>query len=64
MRLRKLGTLCCGAIWLAESKTDFIQHRLLAALVLDLYREVEMALAIEPAAQPAGGLSSEGRVMT
>lgn len=63
MRLRKLGTLCYGAIWLAGSRANFIQHRLLAALVLDLYRVLEIALAIEAAAQPAGGLSSEGRVM-
>ena len=59
----KTWNLMLWAIWLAESRTDFIQHRLLAALVLDLYREVEMALAIKPAAQPAGDLSSEGRVM-
>ena len=46
----KLGTLCCGAIWLAQSRTDFIQYSLLASLVPDLYREGGgMALAMESA---------------
>jgi hypothetical protein len=31
--------------------------------VLDLYRVLEIALAIEHTAQPAGGLSSEWRIM-
>lgn len=63
MRLRKLGSLCYGAIWLAGKRADFFQHRLLAAPALDLQRGLEIALAIEAATRPAGGLSSEGRVM-
>jgi hypothetical protein len=55
----KTWNLMLWGHWLAENRTDFIQHHLLAALVLDLYRVLEIALAIEHTAQPAGGLSSE-----